>query len=60
VFSHVVRGRPGGLFQLSGGGALRITLVSASSSTHAICPSMVTGGNAIKYSYKILDNTGRV
>jgi len=26
VFSHVIRGRPGGLFQLSGGGAVRRSL----------------------------------
>jgi len=34
VFNHVMRGRPGGLLQFSGGGAVRIILSSASS----ICP----------------------
>jgi len=29
VFSHVIRGRPGGLFQFSGGGAVRIVLLLA-------------------------------
>jgi len=29
VFSHVIRGRPGGLFQFSGGGAVRIILVQS-------------------------------
>jgi len=40
VFSHVIRGRLGGLFQFSGGGAVRIILASASSSIHAMCPNM--------------------
>ena len=31
VFSHVIRGRPGGLFQLSGEEAVRIILASVSS-----------------------------
>jgi len=35
VFSHVIRGRPGGLFQFSVGVAVRIILASASSSMHA-------------------------
>ena len=40
VFSHVIRGRPGRLFQFSGGGAVRIILASASSSIRALCPNM--------------------
>jgi len=38
VFSHVIQGRPGGLFQLSGGGAVRIILASTSSYIRAMCP----------------------
>jgi len=38
VLNGVIRGHPGGLFQLSGGGAVRIILASASSSMRAICP----------------------
>jgi len=40
VFSHVIRGRPGGLFQFSVGGAIRITLASASLSMRAVCTHM--------------------
>jgi len=39
VFSHVIWGHPGGLFQFSGGGAIRI-IASASSSICAMCPNM--------------------
>jgi len=39
-FSYVIRGRPGGLFQFSGGGADRIILAYASSSIGAMCPNM--------------------
>jgi len=35
-----VRGRPGGIFRLSGGGAVRIIMASASSLIRAICPNM--------------------
>ena len=35
----MIRGRPGGLLQLSGGGAVRIILASASSSIRAMCPT---------------------
>jgi len=44
VFSHMFRGHPGGLFQLSGGGAVRIILASASSSIRAICPVYLAAG----------------
>ena len=40
VFNLVIRGRPGGLFQFSGGGAIRIILASASSSICAVCPNV--------------------
>jgi len=40
VFGHVIRGRPGGLFQFSGEGFIRIILVSASSSIRAMCRNM--------------------
>jgi len=40
MFSHMIRGHPGGLFQFSGGGAVRIILASGSSSMHAMCPDM--------------------
>jgi len=39
VFSHVIQGRPGGLFQFSGGGAVRIILAYTSSSICAMCPN---------------------
>jgi len=35
-----IQGCPGGLFQLSGGGDIRIIFASASSSIRAICPNM--------------------
>jgi len=39
VLDGVIRGHPGGLFQFSGGRAVRIILASASSSMRAICPN---------------------
>jgi len=38
VFSHVIQGHPGDIFQFSGGGTIRIVFASASSSIRAICP----------------------
>jgi len=40
VFSHVTLGRPGGLFQFSGRGTIRIILASASSSICAMWPNV--------------------
>jgi len=39
VFIHVIRGRPGSLFQSSGGNAVRIFLASILSSNRAMCPN---------------------
>jgi len=44
----VIRGRPGGLFQFSGGGAVRIILASASSSMHTCkCPNIMERRHSI-------------
>jgi len=45
VFSHVIRGCVGGLYQVSGGEAVMITLASVSSSIRAMCPNMETCRN---------------
>ena len=39
VFIHVIRGRPGSVFQSSGRSAVRIFLASALSFNHAMCPN---------------------
>ena len=46
---HVIRGRPGGLFQSSDGSAVRIFFASALSSNQAMCPSTNSNNGALKH-----------